>query len=139
MSQAVFADTWYYLAILNDDDPHHMVARAWPLHDRRPVVTAAWVVVEIADAMSLPRRRNIAHEFIRPLRHAPGVTVIPPDGGWLDRGLALFAARADKSWSLTDCISFEVMAAYGLTDALTGDRHFTQAGFNALFAPEAPT
>ena len=40
--------------------------------------------------------------------------------------------RPDKEWSLTDCISFEVMAELGLTEALTADHHFEQAGFRAL-------
>ena len=50
------------------------------------------------------------------------------------RGLALYDARPDKEWSLTDCISFVVMTDEGLTEALTGDGHFTQAGFKALLA-----
>jgi hypothetical protein len=48
-------------------------------------------------------------------------------------GFELFASRADKSWSLTDCISFAVMTERGLSDALTADRHFEQAGFRAVF------
>lgn len=55
----VFADTWFFLAILNPSDPNH--------------------------------------------------------------------ARA-----LTDCISFVVMEDEKIVDALTGDKHFEQAGFNAL-------
>jgi len=47
-------------------------------------------------------------------------------------GLELFTQRPDKSWSLTDCISFVVMQQHKVEDALTGDRHFEQAGFNAL-------
>jgi len=43
-------------------------------------------------------------------------------------------ARNDKDWSLTDCISFIVMEEHGITEALTGDRHFEQAGFRALLA-----
>jgi hypothetical protein len=44
----------------------------------------------------------------------------------------LYRQRADKDWSLTDCISFVVMRQRGLTEALTGDHHFEQAGFVAL-------
>jgi sugar lactone lactonase YvrE len=42
------------------------------------------------------------------------------------------SARPDKTWSLTDCISFVVMQDEGLTTAVTTDHHFLQAGFNAL-------
>ena len=48
------------------------------------------------------------------------------------RGIDLYLARPDKSWSLTDCISFVIMNEQELTDALTADRHFEQAGFTAL-------
>ena len=44
----------------------------------------------------------------------------------------LYDSRNDKQWSLTDCISFVVMQDYEITDALTGDHHFEQAGFRAL-------
>jgi hypothetical protein len=57
---------------------------------------------------------------------------VPPESNAFDAGVALFAQRPDKHWSLTDCISFIVMRREGLTDALTGDHHFEQAGFNAL-------
>ena len=50
------------------------------------------------------------------------------------RGFNLYRQRSDKAWSLTDCISFVVMADEGLNEALTGDRHFEQAGFTALLA-----
>jgi predicted nucleic acid-binding protein len=43
-----------------------------------------------------------------------------------------YESRPDKAWSLTDCISFVVMNQHGLTEALTGDHHFEQAGFTAL-------
>jgi uncharacterized protein len=59
-------------------------------------------------------------------------TVIPFDAGLMERGLALFAEREDKDWSLTDCVSFIVMQDRGITDVLTVDRHFEQAGFIAL-------
>ena len=139
MSQSVFADTWYYVAALCETDPFHSAVVAWSRTYHRPVVTTAWVVAEVLNAMSAPHRRLAAHRTITELYTAEGVTVIPADTRWLTRGLALYGARPDKNWSLTDCISFEVMAEFGLTDALTGDRHFAQAGFHALFADDTPT
>ncbi len=60
------------------------------------------------------------------------MTIVPSSSDLFWRGIKLFDARPDKEWSLTDCISFEVMAELGLTDALTADHHFEQAGFRAL-------
>lgn len=57
---------------------------------------------------------------------------VPLSTELLDAGLALMGKRTDKDWSLTDCISFVVMERNGLHEALTGDHHFEQAGFNAL-------
>jgi hypothetical protein len=53
-------------------------------------------------------------------------------GALVERGLLFYADRLDKEWSLTDCISFIVMADERLTEALTGDKHFQEAGFKAL-------
>ena len=52
----------------------------------------------------------------------------------LDRAVELFRSRADKNWPLTDCVSFVVMHDHKLTEALSADRHFEQAGFKALLA-----
>ena len=66
------------------------------------------------------------------MRADPLVTIVPSDPALLDRGIALYDQRPDKSWSLTDCISFVIMQDHDLLDALTGDHHFEQAGFNVL-------
>lgn len=60
------------------------------------------------------------------------MTIVPFSTELFDRGIALYSERRDKQWPLTDCISFVVMADHGLTHALTGDRHFEQAGFRRL-------
>jgi len=90
------------------------------------------VLVELADCMNLPHERETTGRFIVALRQAPQTVVAPVSERTLWRGFELYRARNDKAWSLTDCISFVVMKDEGLTEALTGDRHFEQAGFAAL-------
>ncbi|GBF80451.1 hypothetical protein [Aphanothece sacrum] len=58
--------------------------------------------------------------------------VISVDTKLLQRGLLFYQSRSDKTWGLTDCISFVVMQQQELRDALTSDRHFIQAGYHAL-------
>lgn len=38
----------------------------------------------------------------------------------------------DKGWGLVDCASFVIMTGRGISEALTNDRHFQQAGFPRL-------
>lgn len=70
--------------------------------------------------------------FVKALREDPTVQVLPADQRSFDAGLDLYERRPDKEWSLTDCISFGVMREHGITQALTTDHHFEQAGFRAL-------
>lgn len=48
------------------------------------------------------------------------------------RAVDLYERRSDKTWGLTDCLSFVVMQENELTDALTADQHFRQAGYRVL-------
>ena len=60
------------------------------------------------------------------------IEIINVGGDLLEQGLVLLDRRHDKEWSLTDRVSFEVMAQFGLVRALTADAHFEQAEFVAL-------
>jgi len=76
--------------------------------------------------------REAFPRLLAALRADPACTIVPPTQSLLDQGVELYNERPDKSWSLTDCISFVAMREYGATQALTGDRHFEQAGFTLL-------
>jgi predicted nucleic acid-binding protein len=76
---------------------------------------------------------RISSPWSRECEPSPRFHIIPLDSRLLDRGLERMASRPDKDWSLTDCISFVVMENQDITEALTADRHFEQAGFTALF------
>ena len=129
----VFADTHFYVALLSSRDSAHAAAARWQASPEiREVVTTSWVLVELADCMRLPDERVVTARFIAALRQAPQTVVVPVSEAALWNGFELYRRRTDKEWSLTDCISFVVMKEQGLTQALTGDHHFEQAGFTAL-------
>ena len=44
----------------------------------------------------------------------------------------LYEMHKDKEWSLTDCISMVVMKERQISEVLTKDHHFEQAGFVKL-------
>ena len=96
------------------------------------MVTTRWVLAEVADALCAGHWHVRAGAFLRFVQSNAAFTVIGESDRLFDAGLALFQDRADKNWSLTDCISFVVMSDEGLHEALTADRHFEQAGFAAL-------
>jgi predicted nucleic acid-binding protein len=129
----VFADTFALIAWLNDHDDAHAVLTAYLDGYTGKLLTTEWVLMELADAMSAPTTRSMVVVFLNTLREDPLVEIVGYDRAVYAAGFDLFASRPDKAWSLTDCISFAVMTQRQLTDALTADHHFEQAGFRAVF------
>ena len=76
--------------------------------------------------------RRLAQNFIAQCYQTQNMKVVTVDTSLLMRGLQLYEQRQDKTWGLTDCISFVVMQEQGLLEAVTADIHFVQAGFRAL-------
>ncbi len=127
-----FADTFYFIALLNPLDQAHGRAVVLSQETRRPVVTTTWVLLELANYLAGTPSRALCGRFIQYLHEQTRVEIIPATEEYFSRGLSLYDARPDKQWSLTDCLSFVVMQDMQLTEALTGDHHFEQAGFKAL-------
>ena len=128
----VFADTGFFLALLNSRDQHHRRAVELNGSLAAPLVTTNWVLLEVANALSATRSRAVFAQLRDRLRSTPGATILPADENLFDAGCSLYSSRPDKEWSLTDCISFVAMSGEELSDALTADHHFEQAGFHAL-------
>jgi len=128
----VFADTFYFLALLHLGDIAHARALSLSQTSSDLLLTTTWVLTEVADALAVPGMRESFPRLLATLRGDPACTIIPPTLTLFEQGVELYAERPDKGWSLTDCISFVVMRQQGITQALTGDHHFEQAGFRAL-------
>ncbi len=131
-----FADTYFYLALLDKGDQHHARVANYATKYTGLIVTTRWVLTEIANALAGSAFRPTVAEFLRQLEEDAEVRIVGASDTLYQHGLALYAQRPDKAWSLTDCISFVVMEQEGLREALTGDRHFAQAGFVPLFATD---
>ena len=130
-----FADSFFYFAVMNPKDLSHAEALRLSRGVRGRIVTTAFVLTEVADGMSRPPARQAYLRLAALLEADPNVHIVPPSEALFRKGASLYAARPDKSWSLTDCISFVVMDDLGLAEALTADHHFEQAGFVALLKP----
>jgi len=129
---SVFADTFYFLAFLNPNDPAHQTAVEFSRKSRTRLITTAWVLGELADGLSRSVLRRSYRSFLQVVEASPNNEIVWWDPALFRRAVVLYDARPDKHWSLTDCISFAVMQERNITDALTADHHFEQAGFVAL-------
>jgi len=131
----VLLDTSFAIAVTVPTDRFHAkaVRLAHELRQSRAMlVTTHAILAEIGDSFARPPYRVAATQLLRALQHDSGVLVLPVDSNLFSRGHQLFTDRPDKTWGLTDCISFALMQERNIRDALTADRHFEQAGFVAL-------
>jgi predicted nucleic acid-binding protein len=132
--KAVFADTFYFLALLNERDAAHKQAVAASRTPGLTVTTTEFVLLELADALCQPHQRNEVLALWNVVETDPAFRLVRVTTELIQRGTELYRERPDKEWPLTDCISFVVMQRHELTEALTADHHFEQAGFKALLA-----
>ena len=128
----VFVDTLYWLAIVRPKDPWQTSAkRARSLIGNVFMVSTDEVLTEFLNALSPggEHMRKQAVQMVKQILANPNVKVIPQSRDSFLKGLELYEQRADKAYSLTDCISMNVMAKESITEVLTNDKHFEQEGY----------
>ena len=128
----IFADSAYYLALLLKSDQTHARAVEVTQTLETSLVRTVWILTEVANSLSAAKFRTAVISLVDHLQADDSVRIIPADDETFSQGLNLYRTRSDKDWSLTDCISFVVMKREGITEALTTDRHFEQAGYTTL-------
>jgi predicted nucleic acid-binding protein len=131
----VFLDTSFAIALSSVTDQNHerAVELAHQIETTRTrLVTTQAILLEIGNALSKQKYRTAAIQLLESLETDPTVEVVLLANSLYTVAFNLFKQREDKEWGLVDCISFIVMEDRGITDALTADNHFQQAGFRAL-------
>lgn len=131
----VFLDTGYLIALEASDDENHRAAeRHWKTFRRKlpPLVTTSLVLAETATFFNSRGQHAKAVEVGNMLLESPSVMLVQVGESLLHRGWEYFEQHADKSYSLTDCVSFVLMRERGFNRALAFDKHFVQAGFTKL-------
>ena len=142
----VFADTYYWLGMLDRRDPYHEQVMGFSGRLRgRPIITSELVLIEFLDAVSGARfhLREGGVMLVESIRANPGITVMPLSQTTVTEALKTYSRcpvkvghnglKRSLGWSLTDCASFQIINERGIRDALTADHHFKQAGFVPLF------
>ena len=132
MRTKIFLDTWFFVALINKRDQYHQKALELSEEfENSPLITTDAVFLEVGNALS-SNYKNEAVELMEYFLESDDVEVIRLSPDLFDEALNLYKKHQDKSWGLVDCISFVVMKRYEVTKSLTFDRHFIQAGFQAL-------
>lgn len=128
----IFVDTAFVVAWISPNDALHVRAVEL-LNEIRSEqwLTTDCVLLEIGNSLARIHRAE-AIRVIDNFLSDEKIEVVGLDANLFNRAFELFRTRDDKSWGLIDCVSFVVMKEHEVTDALTNDRHFQQAGFKAL-------
>jgi len=131
----IFVDTVAWIALINADDFLHQQALQL-MHElgkqNASLLTTGFVLLEVADALSALKIRKKAVQFLDGLKSLTILTILDIEQDWMDKGWGIYSQRDDKSWGLTDCISFAVMDENKVHEAFTSDEHFKQAGYTRL-------
>jgi hypothetical protein len=135
MKTKALLDASYAIALSSSSDSFHQqaVQLASELEAAKTrLITTRAVIFEIGNALAKQRYRQAAVKLLNALEADPNVEIIPLSEDLYARAIKLYRERPDKEWGLTDCVSFVVMQEREITEALTTDEHFEQAGFHVL-------
>ncbi|MBI5865279.1 MAG: type II toxin-antitoxin system VapC family toxin [Planctomycetes bacterium] len=129
--KVTFADSSFFVAYLNKSDDAHSAARSAMDELAGRIVTTYWVLADVGNWSAARYRRHFCAlcDALQEDRRFEIRDANTPDFNAVQ---LLYRRCQDKSWSLIDCISFAIMRAENIREALTSDRHFRQAGFRVL-------
>jgi len=132
----IYVDAAGWIALVNRRDALH--TSAVQIYKERlqdeacQFVTSSVVLLEVGNWLSPVPLRSLAVDLRNRIEQSSRIEVVHVTPELYAKGWELYSNRLDKDWGMIDCISFEIMQERNLTEALTSDHHFEQAGFKIL-------
>ena len=132
----IYADTSYWVALIDSKDKWH--SKALNLSQSLAGITLITTDEVLSETLTFFSayghhiRESVARIVFGILTNETYIEVVEQSRESFLSGLALYEKRLDKSYSLTDCISMQLMRAEGIGEILTTDKHFAQEGFTIL-------
>jgi predicted nucleic acid-binding protein len=130
-----FLDTAYLIALEASDDQFHEKAKNhWHnfLAQKPRLVTTSYIFDEVTTFFNSRDKHEKAVEIGERILQSTSIEFIHVDESLFEAGWKTFQRNNDKQYSLTDCISFEIMEKKGIQTVLSFDHHFEQAGFRKI-------
>ena len=127
-----FVDTWLWVARLSKrDEGHNRAVEILESCRLAQLVTSQMVLTEFLNMFAGQGKylRNAACTVVDQVLADSNIMVIDQTSGWFEAGLLRYRSYSDKDWSLTDCASMSIMLEKRISDVMTDDHHFEQAGF----------
>ncbi|MBC7798529.1 MAG: type II toxin-antitoxin system VapC family toxin [Pyrinomonadaceae bacterium] len=132
MANRIFVDTAYVVALVNvKDENHEKAMELLDFYENSLLIISDAVLLEVGNALARNFKQK-AVEIIEGFVTSDEAEVVRLDEYLFEKAFELYKSRVDKNWGLADCVSFVVMTENKVSDALTCDKHFVQAGFRAL-------
>ena len=135
MKNIYFLDTSYIIALeIKNEDYHSQVQQNWlVLADSQPLlITTTYIFDEVVTFFNSRNLHEKAVEIGNRLLKSPDIELIEINHYLFSQAWQYFQKYQDKSYSLTDYLSFIVMENRNIYTALSLDNHFVQAGFQIL-------
>ena len=135
--EPIFIDTSFFIALLNESDYYHTIAQRFSkiIRTNNSIYLTEGIIIELGDAFCKNKRHEVI-TIINSLYASNQCTIIPIHENLIRDSLKFYYDRRDKTYSLTDCMSFIAMRTVGIHYSLTSDIHFQQEGFYPLLLNE---
>ena len=137
MIKIVFVDTAFWISLFDrTDEKYPLAVQLLAQLEKTSFLTTDTVLTEMMNYFSKtsPFVRLQVAGFVKGVMLDEKVRVLYSTRALLVQSINFYEQRADKQYSLTDCMSMLVMRERSIFDVLTSDKHFRQEGFNVLMA-----